>query len=102
MFRLLLAAIIFAMAAFGPAAAYSPSMHEQEIAPAEDQDCECCDEGQLGAAIACAAICQAASSSLMAALPQLPRADLAPSFVFADGDGMTLEPPAPPPRPCLR
>jgi hypothetical protein len=97
MFRFLLAVIILATAALGPAAAFAPS-HAPIMTGEDHQDCECCEGSELGAAMACAAFCHAALPSLLPFLPQCTRADAALSFLLAERDGMTPRPPAPPPR----
>lgn len=94
----MLAALVLTMAALGPAAAFAPPAHGQQAISAGQPDCECCDEGALGAAMACAACCHAAAPSMMDALPRVPHADPGRLVLKTAGDGLALQPPAPPPR----
>ena len=68
-------------------------------APAvSETNCECCDAMRIDAALACAAFCHAALPSEIGAALTVSLSRTAMVVLNSGGEGLTLEPPAPPPR----
>jgi len=89
-------------AALAPAAAMIVVDDGHRATSLAQSHCECCDEMRIDAALACAAFCHAALPSVAAVAPQLSLSRHALLVLKVDGEGLTLEPPAPPPRSWAR
>lgn len=98
MVRISLALLMLVTAALAPAAAMSIVDDSHRASSLAESHCGCCDDVRIDAALACAAFCHAALPSLAALAPNLPRSLQALPVLTAEGEGLTLEPPAPPPR----
>lgn len=98
MLRISLALLILVTAALAPAAAMRIVDDGHRARSLAESHCACCDDVRIDAALACAAFCHAALPSLAPVAPKLALSRRAPLALTAESEGLTLEPPAPPPR----
>ena len=98
MLRLALAVLVLVVTAFAPVGATKAFSDEIASASSSEAPCECCDDMQMDSALACAAYCHGALPSAIAALPQKAAARQRFQIYMTDGEGLSVPPPAPPPR----
>lgn len=98
MFRIALATVILIAALLAPAAAMKAVANGHGPMAGTPTECACCDEAPVNAALACAVYCYTALPSALDALPEISLAQHPILVLITDGDGMTVEPPVPPPR----
>jgi len=98
MVRIALAALIFVLAASAPAAAMRTVGDSHRGMSVAKPLCECCDEMRIDAALACAAFCHAVLPSAIGAMLEVFVSGDPMLVLTTDGEGLTLKPPAPPPR----
>jgi len=98
MFRIALATLILIAASLAPAAAMNADANGHGPIAGPPAECACCDEAPVNAALACAMYCHTALPSALGALPEISLAQHPILVLITDGEGTTVEPPAPPPR----
>ena len=98
MLRIAVATVILIAASLAPAAAMSAVANGHAPMASPPTECACCDEAPVNAALACAMYCHTALPSALGALPEFSLAQHPILVLMKDGEGTTVEPPAPPPR----
>lgn len=98
MFRIALATLILIAASLAPAAAMNAVANGHGPIAGPLMECACCDEAPVNAALACAMYCHTALPSALGALPEISLVRVPILVSKTDGEGTTVEPPAPPPR----
>lgn len=96
--RTALAILVFVFSALAPAAAMKAVSDGGDAPAVSESNCDCCDEMRIDAALGCAAFCHAALPSEIGAAPTVALSRTAMVVWKSGGEGLTLEPPAPPPR----